>query len=267
MSAHNSDIYFNNGHLNDEGIALYVDALILNREGILSIEIHEHIQICHQCKEEAFALYAVMQKDNIIQNTVNHPCFDESRVDTTKKFMAGSFFKMAVVIILILSIGTLMYYITSHFHRSHVSYITVNHPLINKAKNIESQQNLKDTVIVAVQKDSPKLSNTRLASTLKKSALYESLIVSQYRNADIEVSFPPLNYSFHSKQDLVFKLNGDISASLVLIIFDNQGKKLIEINDISNKNIFITKKLFYGLYYWKLMKEDNVIQMGKFFVK
>jgi hypothetical protein len=266
MKEYNSKIYFSKGHLNNEGIALYVDALAIHKEEMLPVDIHEHMQDCYECKKEAFALYAVMQKDNVIQNTFKHPYLDKLPDNARKQVVLYAFLKIAAGLILVLSLGILIYYIVYSSQGHHSSNNTM-HNFANTSKAVELHPNSKAKGDVNLKEDSVNLSNSALASTMKEFSLYENLITAQYRNDEIQIDFPPLNYSFHSQQDVMFKLKGDISVPVVLIIFNNRGKKLMEISGISKREVTVTQKLPFGLYYWKLLMNDDLIQTGKFFVK
>ena len=69
------------GHLNDEAIALFSDALILKREEMLDIEIRNHVENCQQCRKEVFAIYEIMKKDGAVQETIQHPFHDKKEMD------------------------------------------------------------------------------------------------------------------------------------------------------------------------------------------
>jgi len=266
MKEQKSNIYFSKGHLNNEGIALYVDALAIQKEEMLPVDIHEHMQDCYNCKKEAFALYAVMQKDNVIQNTLKHPYLDKSPDNARKQIVFYAFLKIAAGLILVLSVGILIHYIIYNSQDHNSSNNTMPN-FANTSKAVELHPNSKAKGDVNLKEDSVNLSNSALASTMKEFPLYENLITAQYRNDEIEIDFPPLNYSFNSQQDVMFKLKGDIAVPVVLIIFNNRGKKLVEISGISKRELKVTQKIPYGLYYWKLLKNDDLIQAGKFFVK
>jgi hypothetical protein len=106
-----------------------------------------------------------------------------------------------------------------------------------------------------------------LAANMKENLLYENLIASHYRSNDIEVSFPPINHTFHPGQPLNFKLSGEITDPMILIIYNNKGEKIIEKNSLMVTGFSIKYKSPTGLYYWKLLKGDDLIQVGKYFVK
>src|SRR5664279_4340394 len=62
-------------HLNEEGVALFVDALKLDRTGELPREVREHVAGCQTCKKEVTGLFSLLG-DEDYGNTPEHPYFD-----------------------------------------------------------------------------------------------------------------------------------------------------------------------------------------------
>ncbi len=73
MENQSFDKFFADNHLKDEAIALFVDALILNKVELLIDEIRTHVEDCTQCKMGVFALYEIIKQDNKIQDKYIHP--------------------------------------------------------------------------------------------------------------------------------------------------------------------------------------------------
>ena len=51
MSKQKQESYFYNDHLNEEGIALYADALTFHTQDSLPEPILKHVENCEQCKK------------------------------------------------------------------------------------------------------------------------------------------------------------------------------------------------------------------------
>jgi hypothetical protein len=274
MIENNFDNYFNNGHLNEDAFALFLDALVLDKVSMLPSIIRSHVEDCQQCKIEVLALYDIMKKNTAIRNAENHPYFDDQMVKGKKTFRIYNLLKIVAGILIIIGIGSLIYTIINQKNSNVlVKNITHTADTINKQKNnnisINSTKKEKDSISKKEKKDrslkpSP---NVALASNMQESELFENLITSYYRSNDVEVTFPPLNHLFNSGQTLVFKINGVLSEPVTLKIYNNQEKKITEKGNISTNSLSITNKLPPGLYYWKLLKGYNLIQAGKFFVK
>lgn len=56
----NCDEYINNGHLNDEAKAMYIDAMLMNSEKLLPLPIRLHVEDCIICKKEILAVYTAL---------------------------------------------------------------------------------------------------------------------------------------------------------------------------------------------------------------
>jgi len=259
------------GHLNDEAIALFSDALILKREEMLDIGIRNHVENCQQCRKEVFAIYEIMKKDSVVQGTTQHPLLGKPETDKKTLFRIHNLLKIAAVLLVFFSISGLIYTVFTHpknlvvtdNQTTHTSDTTNKH---NKDKIAETD---KDSISVSNNEHSKNTSlhENELAVNLEESPIFEGLIASHYRSNDIEVSFPPLNHQFAFNEKIEFKLNGNITESVVLFIYSNKGEKIAEKNNISVNSTMLNKKLPTGLYYWKLIQDDNLLQAGKFFVK
>lgn len=264
--------YFENEHLNDEARALFCDAMLFGKEDRLPVSIRDHVESCNQCKQQIIALYEVMKRDKIVRNNQIHPYFGKTASHKTKIFKLGNFMKIAAVAVLLLGLGSLLYYVVSIRNNSSTnSQITI---ITDSIKNniVENQIPKKQNTDSASFSKSDSVMNSsmhqdELAVNMKESILFENLIASHYRSNDIEVSFPSLNYTFRSGQNIFFKFKGNITESLSLILYSNKGKRIIEKNDILTDSLYLNNQLQNGLFYWKLLQGDDLLQVGKFFVK
>ncbi len=81
-SASFQELFFNEeGHLNDSGISLYVEARMLNREHELPACILDHVENCPACQQEILEFYEFMQDDDP-QELLPHPFLDRLKVKT-----------------------------------------------------------------------------------------------------------------------------------------------------------------------------------------
>lgn len=271
MKEKNLKEYFNKNHLNDVTIALFVDAMVLNKEVLLPEEVRAHVEDCQHCKEEILALYEIIKKDNRIQDYENHPYLKSSSSDEKKSFQTNNLLKIAAGFILIVGIGSLIYYI----FKSQKELVA---PVNQITKTTDSTDRFNDNKIAETdtgnsipskkyESDKSSMQQTELAINMKESPLFENLIESHYRSNDIEVSFPRPGHRFINNHTIEFKFEGDIIKPLVLIIYNNKGEKITEKSNISGAKISLNKRLPSGLYYWKLLQDDDLLQVGKFFVK
>lgn len=70
----NNQYFDENGHLNDAGVTLWVDALRLKREADLPEALQEHLELCKDCRVSVFEYYEFKREDDIAE-LANHPYF------------------------------------------------------------------------------------------------------------------------------------------------------------------------------------------------
>jgi len=81
----NNQYFDEQGHLNDAGVTLWVDALRLNREADLPEALQEHLELCAECRVSVFDYYEFKREDDIAE-LANHPYFtqlDRARANAT----------------------------------------------------------------------------------------------------------------------------------------------------------------------------------------
>jgi tetratricopeptide (TPR) repeat protein len=102
----NTEKLFNNGHLTDEGIALWAEALIENREDSLPDSLKEHVDECLECKKSILELYDTLKES---ETNVEVSKYNESKDKTkNRKFI----YRIAATIVILLSIGAILYFLS-----------------------------------------------------------------------------------------------------------------------------------------------------------
>lgn len=256
--------YFKEGHLQDEALALFADALLLNKVESLPLAIRNHVEDCQQCKIEIMALYEIMLKDSVIQNNISHPYLDNFEEIAKISFKRYSFLKIAAAFLLLIGLGSIIYY-------GLINQMEPNELVI---QNIDTVKTHKENILVKEKTDSiskkplnKTSSHTLIAQNMQESVMFESLIASNYRGNDIEVMAPANKQRFKTLQPIKFKFNGDLTIPVNLLIYNNKGIKKYTKENITENNFSLTIKLLPGLYYWKIEKENSLIYVGKFIVK
>lgn len=101
----NRDYFTDEGHLNEEYIALYVDALILSKVDNLPLPVLEHVEDCMQCKTGIIDLYEILKDHKEIKNR-KHPYFDRISWESSRQFM-----KLAAIFLGLIVISAVFYYL------------------------------------------------------------------------------------------------------------------------------------------------------------
>lgn len=105
-----------------------------------------------------------------------------------------------------------------------------------------------------------------MAANFTESPNFENLIAQESRSDfTIEVNSPSLNATF-SKAEISFKWKSGIKDNVFLEIFTNKERKLF-ISKTTNNELSLNIELREGLYYWKLVSDDNLLYIGKFRIK
>ena len=267
--------YFNKTHLNEETIAMVAEALAFDKMNKMQPEILNHIEDCLQCKKEIFSVYGLIKNEKFTLNNIPHESKEtthKKKTDSTK-FYIYDFLKIASVFLLLVSLIILINYLSGN----KVSPINAKFQIVDSLKkdNLSENQNINNTPIASateinIQKDISGNSlgnNDDLIPKLKESEIFENLISSNYRGTNIEVLSPDCNQKFTAKQKITFKFKGDLSIPITIIIYNNSGKEIFRKSGISTNSYDYSPTLSLGLYYWKLIQEDNLMYVGKFFIK
>ena len=99
---------FQNGHLNDEGIALWADALKENREKELPDELKGHVDQCLRCKKQILELYKDLKELDGPEETSN----TNQGEGKTKPMMTKTVYRVAAIIIALLAVGAIILFST-----------------------------------------------------------------------------------------------------------------------------------------------------------
>ena len=247
------DDYFNNGHLNDEALALSADALMFNEQRLLPVSVQSHQEECVVCKTEVISIYQILQEEGKIRATDTDPFIAQHKFHFN--------FKYAAVIMAILGISGLVYYFIS-FKKSSGNQVIVHTDSLKK-------RFICDKPLLSAKKDSTNhtgLHHNHLAMNMKESPLFENLVSSYYRSNDIEILAPLVKQKYTVSQPIVFKFKGNLSNPVSIIIYRNNEKKIFAKDQITDIEFKLDTTLPPGLYYWKLLRDHELLYAGKFFV-
>jgi len=254
MNIKETEDYFCEDHLSDEAIAMYADAMQQNKEYNLPPTVLKHVEDCLQCKKNVFAIYEINKnKDSIESNS--HALRNNT----------GNFLRIAAALILIIGIGFLLYNIIG-VNKTKTTPIT-------DLKSTESQHKVKSPI----EKDSatipkkslpaPQIKQNELALNTQESEMFEGLINSSYRSNEVEITSPRLNQLFSPTQMIIFQFKSDNPSTYIIKLYNNKGEKIFQSEAFSNTRYSLRKKLPVGLYYWKLEMQEDLLYVGKIFVK
>jgi hypothetical protein len=103
---HSNKKYFTDeGHLDDNNIALYVDALILDKIETLPTSVLEHVEDCMECKTSIMGLYGIVKNQEEIKN-LKHPYLHRPIWSSQRQWL-----KMAAIFLGLITFSWTIFYL------------------------------------------------------------------------------------------------------------------------------------------------------------
>lgn len=257
-----------NGHLSDEEIALYAEAVIAKKVDEMDESIRTHILECNECADKVLAVTEI------------HEDFLDSENNTPVKTIAlrkSYWLQIAASIILIFGAGLIVFQIKKVNKNTIQQFADIVDSTTVSVDSTNLIQN-KDKHIAQKKQDAvPKVNQPeKTPQTVHKNLLAYAedanmeKLVDRFKNGALRGSFSIDSQStieIKQNQELVLEWNNKNKELLIIEFFNNSGEKLFE-EETSDHN-FKTKKLSTpGLYYWKLLNEDfDLLFCGKIIVQ
>ena len=108
----------------------------------------------------------------------------------------------------------------------------------------------------------------RLAASFRKNPSFENMIGSTRHAGYFRMDAPLIGYRFSEKAEIMFEWTQDGHAEIELKIMDNTGTSIHESRLLDkNKYSLPPGTLNRGLYYFKVLQNDEIIFFGKFMVE
>lgn len=231
-------------HLTEEGIALYVDALKLQRTSDLPKEMLKHVTHCADCQLQIVEVHEML-KDQTYDASMKHPYFDAVVHESRMRYGTIAFRFAAVLT------GAALVGIGFYFNTNSSSDQTP--PAVVRQEMPKAP----------IQEPTAKRDEQLLADNFSVSLNMEDLVQTQFRSLSVEVITPDVGEVV--RQPVQFKWKG-IGEPLTIKILSNKERTLLSI-PVANNSYTAQKKFAPGLYYWKLETKDELIYVGKFLVR
>ncbi len=238
-------------HLSDEALALYVDALILNKAYLLPGALLGHVGGCQKCKSEIVEALSLVE-DRAYSAKGSHPYLGRKAESTPARF--SLFYRIAAVFLIGISIGMFFYFfrsmkddhtaVTSSTRSMQIVDPEIRKSPTKEADEVNQQKNIADNF-----SESPNLENLVNSASRSESPL----VVSPKNNADVG-------------REILFEWKVQEVGSVSLTILSNREEVLKAVT-LNKSKLLFSGKLNPGLYYWKLERKDELLYVGKFFVR
>jgi hypothetical protein len=239
------NLFDENSHLNEEGVALYVDALNLNTFEQLPEPVLEHVSECDTCKLNIEELFQLLEEE--VEKPEEQRSFFRSR-PKLESLNRSIFYRIAAVLL----VGIGLYGI-----------IRLGLPGRDQGK-IEGSTQIIPPSSAGIDSSSKGTAKNLLSDNYAVSPELEGMIGVHYRSSDIEVESPTVGERIHGK--VAFKWAWGEKEKVILKIVNNKGKEVVFAQTNENGYEF-SGTLDRGLYYWRLETANELLYVGKFIVE
>jgi hypothetical protein len=240
-------------HLTVEAVALYVDALKLERMHQLPQPVLEHVEKCERCKGEVTGLFSLLAGEDYSKVTP-HPFLNETGNAMPRPVLI--FLRIAAVIVAVIGFSALVAVL---FLQNNGNDTVTPAVTAGAQGDTSSSQGL--TEAGTKKKEEPRKS---IASRFVESPELEDLMRGSLRSAETEVPSPEDGAIVRAGS--FFKWATSAHPPFELTILDNRGFSVRSFT-VQSSEFRMEDSLQAGLYYWKLVAESNLLHVGKFTVQ
>ncbi len=248
-----SHFWLKEAHLSEEAVSLYVDALKLDRVDQLPPRTVEHVRRCPECQKEITGLFSLLAEEDY-SKTGPHPFFDNPARAVPREPLP--ILRIAAILVAAVGIGIIVYWIflraPEDDHRTQSVAVGTN----IDTSSARSQADVTHAM--------PTVRQEQIADRFTTSPELEDLMRSSVRSAETEVQSPGIGGTVHAGS--IFRWTTSAQPPFDLTILDNTGSVLTT-HKLRASMFIINDSLQAGLYYWKLVAQDNLLHVGKFVVR
>ncbi len=255
--------YFrSDGHLTDNAAALYVDGMILDKMNDLPDAIVDHVDDCLGCKQTVLELHAVASQQDYTRQG-SHPYFDQARRASIPRRW---YYAAASILFLV---GLMYLYFRGERDPAYemADNPPVERPVERPYTPPKTEEALKvedpgtrDLASKAPLEQDP--DNKLLA--YEPSVVLDELVHLNVRSFAADVISPANNDTL--LLPVRFEWAIDLEEKIFLKIMNNMEEERFS-GEADNNRFEFREQLAPGLYYWKLETEDDLLYVGRFYVK
>jgi hypothetical protein len=271
--------FFDSGHLNDELTARYADALLTQTiaDAGLPVEALRHVEECMDCKDRILDISMFLRNPDAGEESARpRAIITGTPMRTFEMETPRPWFRFPMRIAALFFVAALMV---------GVYFFAVKEGGIGKDARLNptETENVQPIKTKGTHSDEGKTSpvNGTVETTGKqavpgKTVLppinfrvnpnLESMIGTRYRSASIQVFSPADNLTTYAGSDIVFSWKLAAQGTVTLKIIDNMDEETYEY-EVTGGRFVLKEHLPPGLYYWKLEDHQDLLFIGKFFVR
>ena len=263
------------GHLDENSLAACAEWL---NGGVdkLDVLLQNHLEKCGRCKQ---AVLEISELSNLTDTPVEpgktaNDIFEETCAakysPAIKLGQNNQFWRVAAVFLVLVTVAALTLVLKPKKDPLIVDNIELADSVAQKSdeKNLENLPALIDSTTYQKQ-EKPIIIETvdanLYAANFTPNPTYEALIGAQFRaSSSPKVLNPGRDTSLIQGGLLTFKGNNPGKDKLEIHIIDNRAKQVKIFSGLDSISIDVKLDWDPGLYYWKLVGEDELYQVGKF---
>lgn len=257
---------FEKGHLTDDLTADYADALANGNLPPLPEQALEHVQECMDCKDKVLEMSMFLRNPDApsvapvlsIVEEEDTPMVPRKRSAVPLR-IAATFVLGALLLgayFLVVNDGSSIRELLFPSNASDPTEVTDTGAPV-KTQPAETG---KTTTVEPPVKTQPKPTPPQF----RVNPNLENMIGTQYRSAGIHI-IAPENNSVQTG-DILFEWKNTAPSPLTLKIITNRNHEVFS-REAQNHRFTLQKRLTPGLYYWKLQNHNDLLYIGKFFVR
>ncbi|MEP0861687.1 MAG: hypothetical protein HRF52_09660 [Ignavibacterium sp.] len=250
-------------HLSNQALAVYLN-LAENLSAKEKIFIENHLKSCSFCREN---FEKIVTEDKEMDEIISA---DNSLISGDKLIKNPRIIKLirySAVAVIIIATGISIYYLFKSTDEREVAQRKKIENEIDSIKNNINQEVIKfpqisETENIEAEKQKEQFDKQLFATNIVLENFINrnirSRLSSQILNPGIgDTVISPIKFKWQQSNK---------SDNNKLIIVDNKNRTIYQIT-ISGTEITVNQKFKRGLYYWKLLSDDKLELVGKFFIR
>ena len=239
------------GHLSEEGIAYYIDALRTDRSRELPADVLQHVSECEACKGDIVGTIS-LSEDRLSENAELYPLIRRQTKFLWRK--VAIVYRVAAILLVAVGIGLVI----SIFKLADGA----RRPSDEAGRNADSQQigEQRKANLDGLSPDTLGyfVDNFRISPNL------ENLASSELRSNSVRVKSP--SYGSVVGEGVSFEWVAEATGPFSIEILSNKDSTLYA-GVIASRRFVFKRKLTPGVYYWKLTNKNDLLYVGKFLAK
>ncbi len=243
------------GHLTDEAIYLYNDALKLERAEELPADVRAHVQDCLECKRSIFEIYNITDFHEYT-SLGRHPYFDQKK----------TFFKPSRRIITRIAAGIIigfgLVFLAYLYYPTGDTPIAIDDPPLEEPVEPTPPDTIAPEDIPPAPREVPDPAEL-YAANFEPSPFYENLVDQPLRSHIVRIQTPQPDDKITN--DVYFSWESYVPITVHLHILDNRDH-VIWSTTTDKQSIIYSDDPAPGIYYWRLETDEELLYVGKFIV-